>query len=154
VATLPQLLLRAWADADGDSIAELFTEDGTLILPGVFRQGGEDIRVYLKDAFNDQYRGTEVVGTPLGLRFFGPDTALLLSLRGVLAPGETEVSDGRASWFAVRIDGQWKPVAYQNSPACPLARSKAAEPHSEMARAAVSRSRLTARLRPERCPGP
>lgn len=120
VATLPQQLVAAWVDQDGDGIAELFTEDGTLILPGVFRQGREDIRVYFKDAFNNQYRGTRVVGTPLGLRFFGPDAALLLSAGGVLAAGETEVSDGqaiRASWFAVRVDGEWKLAAYQNTPA-------------------------------------
>ena len=120
VATLPQQLLIAWADQDGDSIAELFTDDGTLILPAVFRQGREDIRVYFKDAFNNQYRGTQVVGTPLGLRFFGPDAALLLSSGGVLAPGETEVSEGqaiRASWFAIRVNGEWKLASYQNSPA-------------------------------------
>lgn len=120
VATLPQQLLTAWANQDGDSIADLFTEDGTLILPGVFRQGREDIRVYFKDAFNDHYRGTQVVGTPLGLRFFGPDAALLLSAGGVLAAGETEVSDAqaiRASWFAVRVDGEWKLASYHNSPA-------------------------------------
>lgn len=120
VATLPQQLVAAWVDQDGDGIADLFTEDGTLILPGVFRQGREDIRVYFKDAFNNQYRGTQVVGTPLGLRFFGPDAALLLSAGGVLAAGETEVSDGqaiRASWFAVRVNGEWKLAAYQNTPA-------------------------------------
>jgi len=120
VATLPQQLLTAWADQDGDSIADLFTDDGTLILPGIFRQGREDIRVYFKDAFENQYRGTQVVGTPLGLRFFGPDAALLLSAGGVLAAGETEVSDGqaiRASWFAVRVDGEWKLAAYQNTTA-------------------------------------
>lgn len=120
VATLPQQLLTAWAEQDGDTIADLFTEDGTLILPGVFRQGREDIRVYFKDAFDNQYRGTRVVGTPLGLRFFGPDAALLLSAGGVLAAGETEPSEGqaiRASWFAVRVDGEWKLAAYQNTPA-------------------------------------
>ncbi|GAB1511550.1 SgcJ/EcaC family oxidoreductase [Actinophytocola sp. KF-1] len=120
VATLPQQLLTAWVDEDANAIAELFTDDGTLILPGVFRKGREDIRLYFKEAFDNQYRGTRVVGTPLGLRFFGPDAALLLSSGGVLAAGETEVSDGqaiRASWFAVRVDGQWKLASYQNTPA-------------------------------------
>jgi len=120
VAALPQQLLQAWANEDGDAIADLFTDDGTLILPGVFRQGREDIRVYFKDAFINQYSGTQVVGTPIGLRFFGPDAALLLSAGGVLAAGETEVSDAqsiRASWFAIRVDGDWKLAAYQNTTA-------------------------------------
>lgn len=120
VAALPQQLLTAWVEADGDRIADLFTEDGTLILPGVYRQGREDIRVFFKDAFNNDYRGTRVVGSPLGLRFLGADVALLVTAGGVLAAEETEVSDAqaiRASWFAVRVDGEWKLAQYQNTPA-------------------------------------
>ena len=120
VAALPQQLLAAWAYQDADGLADLFTEDGTLVLPGVFRQGREDIRAYFKDAFDNQYNGTQVVGKPISLRFFGPDAALLLSFGGVLAAGETEVSDAqaiRASWFVVRVDGKWRLASYQNSPA-------------------------------------
>ena len=120
VATLAQQLLAIWAYQDADGLAELFTEDGTLVLPGIFRQGREDIRAYFKDAFENQYNGTQVVGKPISLRFFGPDVALLLSAGGVLAQGETEVSDAqaiRASWFVVRVDGEWRLAAYQNSPA-------------------------------------
>jgi len=120
VAALTQRLLAAWAYNDADGFADLFTEDGTLILPGVFQQGREAIRVFAKDAFENQYKGTQVTGKPISLRFFGPDVALLLSSGGVLAAGETEVSDAqaiRASWFAVRVEGQWRLAAYQNSPA-------------------------------------
>lgn len=120
VATLTQQLLAAWAYQDADAIADLFTEDGTLILPGIYRQSRQDIRAYFKDAFANQYDGTQVVGKPISMRFFGPDVALLLSSGGVLAAGETEVSDAqavRASWFAVRVDGKWRLAAYQNSPA-------------------------------------
>lgn len=120
VAGLTQQLLTAWARHDADSIADLFTEDGTLTLPGIHRQGREDIRLYFKDAFETHYNGTQVVGQPIGLRFFGSDVALLMSSGGVLAPGEAEVSDAqaiRASWFCARVDGQWKLAAYQNSPA-------------------------------------
>lgn len=120
VAAIPQQLLTAWVDQDGDRIADLFVDDGTLILPNVYRQGREDIRVFFKDAFDNDYRGTQVVGTPLGLRFLGPDVALLLTAGGVLAAGETEVSEAqaiRASWLAVRVDGEWKLAQYQNTPA-------------------------------------
>lgn len=120
VAVLPQRLLAAWAHQDAASIADLFTEDGTLILPGVFRQGRQDIKEYFADAFTGHYAGTQVVGKPIGLRFLGPDVALLLSSGGVLAAGETEVSAVqaiRSSWLAVRAEGQWLLAAYQNSQA-------------------------------------
>jgi uncharacterized protein (TIGR02246 family) len=120
VAVMTQKMLAAWAHQDAAAIADLFTDDGTLILPGVFRQGRQDIKAYFADAFETHYAGTQVVGKPISLRFFGPDTALLLSSGGVLAEGETEVSDAqaiRAGWFAVRTDGQWRLAAYQNSTA-------------------------------------
>src|SRR6266545_3001325 len=120
VAALAQRFLAAWAYQDADGVADLFTEDGTLVLPGLIFQGRQEIREYFKDAFANKYSGTQVVGKPISLRFFGPDVALLLSAGGVLAPGESEVSDGqaiRASWFVVRTDGEWKLAAYQNCPA-------------------------------------
>jgi len=120
VAVIPQRMLAAWAHQDAASIADLFTDDGTLILPGIFRQGRQDIKEYFADAFAGPYAGTQVVGKPVGLRFIGPDAALLLSSGGVLAAGETEVSAAqaiRASWLVVRTEGQWRLAAYQNTPA-------------------------------------
>jgi uncharacterized protein (TIGR02246 family) len=120
VAALPQKLLTAWAQHDADGIADLFTEDGTLILPGIFKKNREEIREFFKSGFATHYNGTRVVGEPIGLRFLGPDIALLLSSGGVLAPGDTEVSDAqaiRASWLAIRTGAEWKLAAYQNSPA-------------------------------------
>jgi uncharacterized protein (TIGR02246 family) len=118
VAVIPQRLLAAWAHQDAASIADLFTDDGTLILPGVFRTGRQDIKAYFADAFASHYAGTQVVGKPIGLRFLGADVALLLSAGGVLAEGETEVSDAqaiRASWLVVRSEGRWQLAAYQNT---------------------------------------
>jgi uncharacterized protein (TIGR02246 family) len=120
VAALTQQMLAGWAYGDADGLAELFWEDGTLVLPGVLCQGKEEIRSYFKDAFDTKYKDTQVIGKPISMRFFGPDVALLLSSGGVLAKGESEVSDAqaiRASWFIVRRDGKWRLAAYQNSTA-------------------------------------
>jgi uncharacterized protein (TIGR02246 family) len=117
VAQLTQRFLAAWAYQDADGVADLFVEDGTLILPGIFRKSREDIRAYFREAFEGPYRDTQVVGKPISLRFFGADVALLLSSGGVLAAGETEVSDAqaiRASWFIVRTEGEWRLAAYHN----------------------------------------
>ncbi len=120
VAALTQQFLAAWAYQDADGVADLFTDDGTLTLPGVFRQGRDDIRAYFVEAFATTYRGSQVVGKPISLRFFGSDVALLLSSGGVLGSGESEVSEEqaiRASWFLVRAEGQWRLAAYHNSQA-------------------------------------
>jgi uncharacterized protein (TIGR02246 family) len=120
VAALTQRVIAAWAYADADSFADTFTEDGTMTLPGAYKKGREEIRAYLKEAYANQYKDTQVTGKPVDLRFLSPDVALLLTQGGVLAAGETEVSDDqaiRAAWTCVRQDGDWYLAAYQNSPA-------------------------------------
>ncbi|WP_409465496.1 SgcJ/EcaC family oxidoreductase [Amycolatopsis sp. GA6-003] len=119
VAALTRKVIAAWAYHDHDAFADLFTEDGTMILSGVYCAGREKIREFLKAAYQNEYRGTQVTGQPLSLRPLGRDAAVLLTQGGVLRPGESEVSAAnaiRASWVVLRRDGQWLLSAYQNSP--------------------------------------
>lgn len=120
IAALTQKVVAAWAYQDADTFASVFTDDGTMILSGVYCAGRYEVRDYMAKAFEGRYRGTQVTGKPISIRSLGPDTAILLSQGGVLEAGETEVSeDGaiRASWLAVRQDdGQWRLAAYQNTP--------------------------------------
>lgn len=119
IASLTQRMIAAWAYHDAEAIARLFIEDGTLITAGTYRKGREAIQAYLAEAFEGEYKGTQVTGKPLDYRFFGPDAGVLLTHGGVLEPGETEVSDKqaiRASWTVVKQDGEWWLAAYQNTP--------------------------------------
>jgi uncharacterized protein (TIGR02246 family) len=119
IASLTQRMIAAWAVADAETIAGLFVEDGTLILAGTFCENRAAIQDYFAEAFNGEYYGTQVTGKPLATRFFGPDAGALLTVGGVLEPGETEVSSKqaiRATWTVVRRDGEWRLAAYQNTP--------------------------------------
>ncbi|NKE62708.1 SgcJ/EcaC family oxidoreductase [Lentzea sp. PSKA42] len=119
VAAVPGRIVAAWAEQDGDAFARTFTPDGTMILPGVFQKGQDQIREFMSDAFAGRFKGTRVTGEPIDLRFLTPDSALVITRGGVLAPGETEVSADRAiraTWVVVRHDGDWRLAAYQNSP--------------------------------------
>lgn len=119
IASLTQRVVAAWAYHDADSFAEVFTEDGTMILAGVYLKGRASIRAYMAAAFKGAYKGTQVTGQPIDMRPLGGGAAILLSQGGVLAPGDSEVSETaaiRAAWVVVRDDGQWRLAAYQNTP--------------------------------------
>jgi uncharacterized protein (TIGR02246 family) len=119
IAALTQRMVAGWAYGEADTIASLFVEDGTLVLPGVFCNGREEVRAYFAEAYAGRYKGTQVIGKPISIRSLGQDVAILLSHGGVLESGETEVSESgaiRASWLVVKRDGEWLLAAYQNTP--------------------------------------
>ena len=119
VAHIPKRIIAAWESHDADAFAAVFTENATMILPGVFRKGRDEIRAFMSNAFAGPYRGTRVTGTPVNVEFFDGEHGVLITRGGVLAPGETEVAPERAvtaSWVVVKRDGHWQLAAYQNSP--------------------------------------
>jgi uncharacterized protein (TIGR02246 family) len=119
IASLTQRVVAAWAYHDADSFADVFTADGTMILAGVYLKGRAAIRDHMAAAFEGVYQGTQVTGKPIDMRPLGDGAAILLSQGGVLAPGDSEVSEReaiRAAWVVVRHDGQWRLAAYQNTP--------------------------------------
>lgn len=120
VAALTQKVVAAWAYQDAESFASVFVDDGTMILAGVYNKGRDNIQAHMAAAFGaGEYKDTQVTGKPVDIRFLTPDVCLLLTEGGVLHKGESEVADVRqirASWLAVKRDGQWQLAAYQNSP--------------------------------------
>lgn len=120
VAAFPARIVEAWAKNDAEAFAAAFTEDATMVLPGVFKQGRTEIGAYMAAAYDGFLKGTRVTGSPIALRPFSADSVLLITAGGVLFPGETEVAAERAiraSWLLARQDGEWLLTAYQNSPA-------------------------------------
>jgi uncharacterized protein (TIGR02246 family) len=119
LAAVPRRIIEAWAAHDADAFADVFTEDGTMILPGAFATGRTAIREFMGRAFAGPYAGTRVTGTPFQVRSLSEDTAIMLTEGGVAKAGADGVAEGdavRASWLLVRRGDEWKLAAYQNSP--------------------------------------
>ncbi|WP_410655423.1 SgcJ/EcaC family oxidoreductase [Amycolatopsis sp. lyj-112] len=121
VLGVPLRLVAAWAGNDVDAVVNVFTKDGTLILPGgVYKVGRDEIRAFLSAAFAGPFEGSRITGKPVDLRFVNKYVALIRTHGGILAPGETEISAERAvrsTWTLVKEDdGIWYLAGYQNSP--------------------------------------
>ncbi|EDY47189.1 SgcJ/EcaC family oxidoreductase [Streptomyces clavuligerus] len=120
VVSLPGKIVAAWAAHDDQAFAKVFTPDGTMILPGVFKKGQEEIGAFMAEGFAGPFKGTRVTGEPLDVRFLSATSALLITRGGVLLEGEEEVAAERAiraTWTAVKDQGRWRLAAYQNTPA-------------------------------------
>lgn len=118
--SVPLRLVEAWSRNDAGGVADVFTEDGILILPGdVFKRGREEVRSFMAAAYAGPFKGTGVTGRPVDVRFVSDDVALLRTHGGILAPGETDIEPElavRSTWVTVKKDGQWQLAGYQNSP--------------------------------------
>jgi uncharacterized protein (TIGR02246 family) len=119
VGSVPGLIIRAWTNHDAKAFAEVFTEQGTMIMPGVFRKGRNEIEKFMAAGFAGPYRGSQVIGEPIDLRFHGNEDAVVVTRGGVLRAGQAELTPGQtvhATWVVIKKDGRWQLAAYQNSP--------------------------------------
>ncbi len=113
-------LYTAWADGDADTFAALYTDDATVVLPGVFHKGQSSVRDYMAGAFAGPMKGSTGVDTPVDVRVLGDDTAIVVSRAGILMAGERELPADRerhATWVLSKRDGHWLVAAYANAPA-------------------------------------
>ncbi len=123
IAAITQHVADAWASQDAVAFAAVFTEDGSMVLPGdVHETSRAGIEAYMRRSFAGHYAGTRVTGQPLSIRLVAPDTVVMITRGGVLLAGESEVAPERqitATWVLVRDDGHWRLCAYHNSPSAP-----------------------------------
>jgi uncharacterized protein (TIGR02246 family) len=120
LVAIPGRMISAWAAHDAVAFSQLFIEDGTMILPGVYKKGRQEIRKHMEAGYAGQYKGTTVAGSPLEAKPLGSDAVAMITIGGVIAPGEKEYSAEeaiRASWIMVKDDdGMWRISVYHNCP--------------------------------------
>ena len=113
-------LYAAWGTGDADAFAALYREDATVVMPGVFHRGREQVREYMAAAFAGPLRGSRGLDEPADIRLVGPDTVIAVSTAGILLAGEQQLPAERerlATWVLQRTDGRWLIAAYSNAPA-------------------------------------
>jgi|SRR3954453_23402598 uncharacterized protein (TIGR02246 family) len=117
VRAVLRAIYAAWADNDADSFAALYVEDATVVMPGRYSEGRDQVRAYMAAGFAGPLKGSRAIDEPQNIRFLGDDTAVVISEGGIIMAGETDVPAARrvrATWVLVRRDGKWLIAAYQN----------------------------------------
>jgi uncharacterized protein (TIGR02246 family) len=120
VQTIAQRIQGAWAANDPDAFADIFAENGSLLMQDTQLTSREEIRAFMTGGFAGPYKGAHVEGGPLQLHFLSDDVALLVTRGGIILGGETSVDPSRvirAVWVIVRrAPGKLELVSHQSSP--------------------------------------
>ncbi len=120
ILSVIQAVYHAWEAGDADAFSELYTDDATVVQPGIHKRNRDDIRTTMAAGFAGPLKGSRVLDEPQSVRFLGSDNAVVITEGGVLMAGQSEVPAERlvrATWVLTKQNEQWYVAAYQNSPA-------------------------------------
>lgn len=115
VTTVLDRLTAAWNAGDGAAYGAEFTADATYITyVGTLYVGGTEIGAAHQALFDSFLKGTRLASEIVGVRFTGPDTALVVT-RGDVHKGRPGKLHKIQTYTLVRQAGDWKVAAFQNT---------------------------------------
>ncbi|MFD8498859.1 SgcJ/EcaC family oxidoreductase [Amycolatopsis sp. NPDC059657] len=119
VLTVPLRIRGAWERGDAELFAEVFADNGSMLVGDKQLQSREEVLEYMTEAFKGTYKGARLEETPVVIRKLSDTVAFAVTKGGLVLEGETEVAperEVRATWVIVKEDGDWKLLNHQTSP--------------------------------------
>jgi uncharacterized protein (TIGR02246 family) len=120
VLTVAMRIQAAWAVNDPDAFADVFTDNGSLLMQDTQLTSRDAIRSYMASAFAGPLKGARVKGWPIAVTFLTDRVAMVVTEGGIIRPGEVDIADAdliRATWVMARQpDGRLSLVSHQSSP--------------------------------------
>jgi len=118
--TIGLRILDAWAANDADAFADVFAENGSLLMRDEQLTSRAEIRSYMADGFAGPFRGARVTGWPLEVTFLNDDVAFLVTQGGIVLATDDELlpeREIRAIWVIVRrAPGELELLSHQSNP--------------------------------------
>lgn len=109
----------AWEAGDAAKFADCYTDDATVVGPGIYLRGRDHIRQSMAGAFGGPLKGSRRPHQPQSTRLLGADTAIVVTRSDTVLPGEDHVPPERehlVTWILARHGGRWRVEANHMSP--------------------------------------
>jgi uncharacterized protein (TIGR02246 family) len=119
VLTVPMRIQTAWARNDADMFADLFTDNGSLLMQDNQLTSRADIHAYMSAGFSGPLAGAKVKGWPISITFLTDKVAMIITEGGIIMAGEDSIAPERkirATWIVTRESGRLQLVSHQSSP--------------------------------------
>lgn len=115
-------LRAAWTANDADALADLFTENGSLLIGDDQLVSRDEIRSYLTNAFAGGFGGSRLDEHPREIRLLSAGVAVAVTEGGLVAAGRDAPDPAdvvRAMWVIIERDGEWRVASRQTCPIRP-----------------------------------
>jgi uncharacterized protein (TIGR02246 family) len=109
----------AWENNDPNAFADMFIENGSMLVGDNQLKGREEIRAYMSDAFAGGWGGTRLAEEPREIRLLTDSVAIAVSEGGIIRKGAAALDPAdqvRTLWVIVKHDGDWAVASHQTSP--------------------------------------
>jgi uncharacterized protein (TIGR02246 family) len=109
----------AWDANDADAFADMFVEDGSMLVGDRQLMDRAEIRSYMAAAFSGGYRGSKLTEEPVEIRLLTDSVALAVTDGGIIPDGADSVAPAdlvRGTWIIRKDGGDWRIVSRQTSP--------------------------------------
>jgi uncharacterized protein (TIGR02246 family) len=124
IGDLFRRLLDDWGRGDGNAYGSRFTEDADYVaFDGSRTTGRRAIATSHQQLFDKYLEGTRLTGQVEGVRFLGPDVALVHATGGTVRRGKSRPSPERDSiqtLVAVRHGDEWRFATFHNCRVRPI----------------------------------
>jgi uncharacterized protein (TIGR02246 family) len=120
VLTVPMRIQAAWAANNADMFADVFADNGSLLMRDTQLKGREEIRSYMAHGFRGPFKGARVNGWPIAVNFLTDEVAMVITEGGIIMAGDTDIAAEnliRATWVIGRRPvGRLRLFSHQSSP--------------------------------------